>query len=486
MSRLHICVLDIKGTHGYILMGNIPSNHVRIWGELTNIKNDDTRLAMVEKILIAPEYVNSLKQTGLYSGVLTWASVIKRGQRADWPVYASPASGLNGAARIVPNSANRLPSPAYNPPPSPGGGGNNAIINAPPARKAIDYLHESYELLGLSDDVPLTVDALKAAYKKRALAVHPDKKGGNAELFDAMTKSYLFLQEVITKLVPKNAMTANGDKAKVTMEAAVKYRNDPSVPVYDDGLNVNNPGIAVVVRDMNTPEYAPPPISPKAQNTGGSGGSGGMPPGPPNTLNPKNLDMNVFNQIFEQNRMADAEKDDGYGDWLKSAENSGKAPSKMGGKFSVDVFNKLFEDEAKTLGQNKQNGLTNYNNPDALMLSPTAVVLGGDKPSEYTAPAGAGLQFTDLKAAYSTRTTFSQEVSHVPIATKTFSQAKAEREKDPGPASVEEMRQIEAMKHRVELEERARQMRAAAFDTNAGSYHDRLKQRLYITEKPLQ
>ena len=465
-------------------MGNTPSNHVRIWGELSNIKNDETRLAMVEKLLIAPEYVNSLKQTGLYSGVLTWAAVIKRGQRADWPVYASPASGPRDAARIVPNSANRLPSPAYNPPPSPGGGNANAIINAPPARKAIDYLHESYELLGLSDDVPLTVDALKAAYKKRALAVHPDKKGGNAELFDAVTKSYLFLQEVITKLVPKNAMTANGDKAKVTMEAAVKYRNDPSVPVYDDGLNVNNPGIAVVVRDMNTPEYAPPPVSPKVQKTGGGGG--GMPPGPPITLNPKNLDMNVFNQIFEQNRMADAEKDDGYGDWLKSSENSGKTPSKMGGKFSVDVFNKLFEDEAKSLPQNKQNGLTNYNNPDAMILSPTAVVLGGDKPSEYTAPAGAGLQFTDLKAAYSTRTTFSQEVSHVPIASKTFSQAKAEREKDPGPASVEEMRQIEAMKHRAEMEERARQMRAAAFDTNAGSYHDRLKQRLYITEKPLQ
>jgi hypothetical protein len=111
-------------------------------------------------------------------------------------------------------------------------------------------------------------------------------------------------------------------------------------------------------------------------------------------------------------------------------------------------------------------------------------VLGGEKPTEYTAPAGGGgLQYTDLKAAYSMRATFSHEVSDVNLGNKTFSQAKAERENDPAPASQAELIAIEQMKLRAEAAEKSRQMRAAARDTDTATHHARLKERLLISEK---
>ena len=120
------------------------------------------------------------------------------------------------------------------------------------------------------------------------------------------------------------------------------------------------------------------------------------------------------------------------------------------------------------------------------MLTPNAVVLGGEKPSEYTAPAGSALHYTDLKAAYSTRMTFSQEIKDVKLSDKSFAQAKAERENNPGPASQEEMRHMEEVTRRTEAAEKQRKMRLAAHDTDASMYHDKIKSRLLITAKPLQ
>jgi curved DNA-binding protein CbpA len=431
-------------------MGNVPSHHLRIWNELTQIENDATRLKMVETLLIVPEYVQALKRVGLFGDVAVWTTAVKRGQWAEWPQYAPPAAAPT-RPKVAPNTREKV---------------SNAITKTAPARKAMDYLHEAYDLLGLSDDEPLTLEVLKAGYKRRAILVHPDKPGGNAEDFDALTKAYLYLQEVYNKLIPKAAR--KDTSTPVTMAQAKKYRNDPSLPVFDDGSE----GISLVVRDPNAPVTRAPAQAESA----------------PVLLNPKKLDMNVFNQLFEQNRLPDPEHDDGYGDWLTSQEASEqkKGSGSLRGKFNLDVFNKTFESDASASTAGKKNTIVKYNSPDALILSPTAVVLGGEKPSEYTSPAGAGLQYTDLKAAYSTRTTFSQDVSNVKVGSKSIAQAKAEREKDPGPVSPEEQKHLEDLRLRAEQMERARVMRLSSRDADAGLYTEKLKQRLLITEKPVQ
>ena len=146
------------------------------------------------------------------------------------------------------------------------------------------------------------------------------------------------------------------------------------------------------------------------------------------------------------------------------------------------MFNKTFETEARELEKSENRTIAKYNNPDALTLTPEAVLLGGEKPSEYTAAPGSRVQYTDLKAAYSTRTTFSQELSDAKLVNKSFSQAKAERETEPGPASAAEMARLAEMARQNEMTERARQMRVASRDTDAAMYHDRIKSRLLIRE----
>jgi hypothetical protein len=416
-------------------MGNFPSSHVRIWNELGKIANDNTRIKMLETVLNGPEYVDSLKKAKLYGETMTWMASVKRGQWIQFPEYIPPA----------PTS--------------------NVLTKQAPAKRAMDYLHEAYELLGLSDDEPLTLVALKAAYRKKAVTCHPDKPGGNAEVFDALTKAFLYLEEVYKKLVPKG-VRPDSEAQSVTMESAVKYRNDPNLPQFDE-----NNSIAMVVRDEKKPvrAYAPPP--PDGDTS-------------PIQINPKKLDMNVFNKLFEQNRLPDPEKDDGYGDWLKNQEPVVKKASGLSsrGKFNLDVFNKTFETEAREQEKNENRTIAKYNNPDALILTPEAVLLGGEKPSEYTAAPGSRVQYTDLKAAYSTRTTFSQELGDAKVVNKSFSQAKAERESEPGPASAAEIARLAEMSRQNEMAERARQMRVASRDTDAAMYHERIKSRMLIRE----
>jgi len=430
----------------YYLMGNIPSSHVRIWNELGLIGDDAVKIKMLDTLLNGPEYVVSMKQTGIYSDLVTWVSTIRRGQWSPFPKYIPP---------VAPSSV---------------------LAKAPPAKRAMDYLHEAYEILGLSDDEPLTPELLKAAYKRRAVSCHPDK-GGDPEVFDALTKAYLYLQEVYKKLVPKN-VRPDSEAAPVTMESAVKYRNDPSLPSFDNGSN----SIAMVIRDENIGKAVSTNVNVNVSKKPMAYAQ--IPPTNPIRVDPKKLDMNVFNQLFEQNRLPDPEKDDGYGDWLKSQEASLAAKKRpemsMRGKFNLNVFNETFENEAREL--EKSTAVTKYDSPDALILTPGAVVLGGEKPAEYTAPAGSRVQYTDLKAAYSTRTTFSHEVGDVKVGNRSYEQAKAEREKDPGPTTPEEAARLAELANRAQKAEQSRQMRAAAYDTNASAYHDKMKQRLFIME----
>uniref|UniRef100_A0A6C0DSN8 J domain-containing protein n=1 Tax=viral metagenome TaxID=1070528 RepID=A0A6C0DSN8_9ZZZZ len=433
-------------------MGNYPSNHIRIWTELSQIENESLRLGMVEKLINAPEYIKSMKQAGVYVDVITWVTAIRRGQWANWPKY-TPVAAAGGQ----------------------GQGQTSSLAKVAPAKRAMDYLHEAYDILGLSDDAALSPGLLKSAYYRKSKEHHPDK-GGDPEIFDAMTKAYLYLSEVYNKLVPKGARP-DVDGKSVTMEAAVKYRNDPSMAEYAAPSN----DIELVVRDPSVASGVTRPV-----RAGAAPVSRGLPDGPPITLNPKSLNMNVFNQVFEQARLPDPEVDDGYGDWLKSQDVPplGAATKAMKGKFNLSVFNNTFETASRESVAREERQLTRRDSPDALYLTPSAVVLGGEKPSEYTAPAGgAGLQYTDLKAAYSVRATFSHEVGDVAVGKKTLAQAKAERENDPAPASQAELMATAAAAARASAAEKARQLRAAARDTDVAGHHARLKERLLIGEK---
>jgi hypothetical protein len=197
----------------------------------------------------------------------------------------------------------------------------------------------------------------------------------------------------------------------------------------------------------------------------------------PVRLNPKKLDMNAFNQMFEQTRIPDPEED-GYGDWLKGSEAAPAGP-KFGGKFNRDVFNKAFEEEARKTGASSALSVLS---PEAMILAPGhGVELGRTNSGSYTAPANASMKYTDLKQAYTTDNTFSNQVSGVQVDARSYDTVAAQRKRAPDPLTNMEMEGIHAAERQQVLREEQRKVRAAQEMVQADEYFKRMKQ-LVLTE----
>ena len=394
--------------------------YVRIWENISTIRSPQARIKMIETLLAGPEYIQAAKVAGVYVGILQWVAATKRNEYFEWPSF-----------EVVEEKS--------------------TVMNIPPQKRAIDFLNESYDLLGIDDSKALTHETLKIAYKRAAIVAHPDK-GGSSEKFDKITKAFLYIQDILTKLIPKTAQDGSDPrfKAPVTKEAAFQAR----------GLLASG---------------KPPPK--KVEDA------------PPIALNPKKLDMNVFNKLFEENKLMDPERDDGYGDWLQSnnvhnvqglSESSQRT---LKAKFNSDVFHKTFEEESKK--QTSQDSAVNkYRPPSELILNPDfGAELGAGRPDQYTKPPIAGgIGYTDLKFAYGEGSTFSQEVSDVSMEgrPKTLEQAKREYGSAPRSFTGEESAAAKAFEAAKVAAEEQRQRRLAARDVDTEQAHARLQRRLNL------
>jgi curved DNA-binding protein CbpA len=294
--------------------------------------------------------------------------------------------------------------------------------------KALNYFQKCLEVLGLEEEVALTEDSLKKAYKKVALKAHPDK-GGSEEDFEAITRAHAYLGEILLRI--KGGRTKEG---KVEAPEALQDNR---------------------ATDSKQWEMVEPV-----------------------RLNPKKLDMNVFNQMFEQTRIPDPEED-GYGDWLKSAEGPADGP-KFGGKFNRDVFNQAFEEEAKRRGTGQE---LSVRQPEALFMAPNAgVELGRTGGNGFTAAANASLKFTDLKSAYTSENMITNQVADVRVDARSFEQYSSSRKAAPAPLSNQEMAGVMAAEAAAAKREEQRRIRAAQEDSLGAQYFERMK-RLVITNK---
>jgi curved DNA-binding protein CbpA len=296
------------------------------------------------------------------------------------------------------------------------------------SEKAMGFFQSSLKVLGIEEEVALTDEILKAAYKKAVIRAHPDR-GGSEEHFEAVTRAYAYLTEILHLI--------QGQKGRST------------APV---------PELDTVVQQRATQSQQVAHVEPVR-------------------LNPKNLNMNAFNQMFEQTRVPDPDED-GYGDWLKGGEAIEEGKSKKFGKeFNRDVFNKVFESEARR----DTGSQLAVRQPEAL-LATHAVELGRDRPPDYTAPFNSKTGFTDLRNAYTKENTFSGQVAGVRVENRGFEQYKQQYEKQPTAYSVEEAQAIAAWQAQQDAREKQRQLRAAQEHITANEYHERMK-RLVLTEK---
>jgi len=422
----------------------IDGKYIRIWDNLAGIKSNDARIQMIQTLFSSQEYVNIAKYAGMYEPVVRWVNATRRGEYAVWPTrmttgaapvtttvsFVKPDTKAGAAVPVAPRI--RIEEPT------------RQLAKIAPPKRALDVLNESYSILGIDDTKPLSHDVLKVAYKRAALRAHPDK-GGSAEAFDEVTRAFLYIEEVLNKLIPKG--TDDRLSVPVTMDAALRARN-----TFTGTRATASPSGLTELEDA-----------------------------PPVALNPKKLDMAVFNKLFTENKLPDPDKDDGYGDWLKSQESdSRRIPADaMRGKYNHDVFNKTFQDEAKKI----TTAVAKYTPPAELTLAPDfGMELGGKRPATYTkAPSGSGIGYTDLKFAYGEGATFSQDAIDTNVGRpRNLEEAKREYHSAPMAMSPEETAAIRRIEQARETEEMKRRQRLAAHDVDSETLHNRMKTRLLI------
>jgi curved DNA-binding protein CbpA len=393
--------------------------HIRIYKNLLSIQSPQTRAEMIQTLLQSPEYVYSFRQAGIYADLLQYASRVSRGQIPDpLPGEMEKPKQIQPSQNIIVHTGKDM-----NP--------YQRIMKGKSNEKALTYFQTCLQVLGLEEEVALTEEELKKAYKKAAMKAHPDKRGGSEQHFEAVTRAYAYLSEILARI--------HGGR-----KAGLKKVEEP----------------AMLKTERSTESEQWKHVEPVR-------------------FNPDKLDLNAFNKMFEQTRVPEPDED-GYGDWLKDASET-NAP-KFSGKFNRDVFNSMFEQEAqKKKNSNTQLAVTSA---QALVLNPNVgVELGRDKPADFTAPmnAGSGLHYTDLRAAYSTENTFSGQVADVRVDVRDFGQYQEARKRAPDPLRNDELSAIQQMEKDAEEREKRRQLRAAQEIVASDEYRERMK-RLVLTD----
>jgi len=410
--------------------------HIRIYRNILSIQSQTVRIQMIQTALAGPEYVNTAKRLGVYANLLAFISSVQRGERP--ALLPGERTGIPAPIPQAQNTSDRNTGTSQL---ALRGGGatidhSKKVAKTGANTKAMSYFTSCLKVLGLEEEVALTEEALKSAYKKAATRAHPDK-GGSEEAFEAVTRSYAYLSEILKRI--------HGGRGK-------------------EGV-VEAP--AVLTQGRSTDAEAWKHVEPVR-------------------LNAKNLDMNAFNKMFEQTRMPDPD-DEGYGDWLRTEGGADEQGSKknFGGKFNREVFHQMFEDELKNSkkGGRENNHQLSVMTTRPMMLAPTmGVELGRDRPSDYTAAANANLKYTDLKNAFTTESTFSGQVADVRVDARSFDQYSTEYKSAPRALAHHEMEAVQAAEREVMQREAARKMRAAQHDVQTQDHFERMK-RLVITEK---
>ena len=447
--------------NGQSLAAYNPS-HVRIYQNLLQIRDPINRVNMIRTVFVSQEYVASARMAGIYSHLLSYVARVQGGEA---PIPLPGEGGLPPQQRLV-QPHPQLPAPVH---PRAAAHtqemieyGVNAIrpqIQQRPSQvvakgrrneKALTYFQSSLQVLGLEEEVALTDEALKRAYKRAAVKAHPDK-GGSEEEFEAVTRAHAYLGEILRRI--------NGGKPS--------ERRMESTPIgahaIQDTRPVATPSMASIQSSRATDMSKLDTIEPVR-------------------LNPKKLDLDAFNKLFEQTRIPDPDED-GYGDWLKDEKGVTGGGPKFSGKFNRDVFNQAFEEDARKRAAANSGSARQ---PEVLTLgSLSGVELGRGRPETYTAAANAAMNFTDLRSAYTSENMITSQVANVQVEARSFDQYSAQWKQAPKPLTEQERLAMEVAERAEAEREVQRQLRAKEEDSVANQYFERMKRLVVHNGKPV-
>jgi len=402
---------------GVSSLATFDPSHIRIYKSILQIENPQTRVKMIQTVIQGPEYIQTAKLAGVYSHLLAYIAQVRSGE------VPSPLPGELGKPASTPSKTNQIvehKKQTSDP--------STQVLKQRGNEKAMNYFQNCLLVLELEEEVALTEELLRKAYKKAAIKAHPDK-GGSQQKFEAVTRAYAYLTDILLRI--------QGGRTKAGVVEAPNVLKDSRTSSAKDWEMIQ-----------------------------------------PVKLNPKKLDMNTFNQMYEQTRIPDPD-DEGYGDWLSSENNTAKSTKTFSEKFNRDVFNRAFEDESKLSSMAKQQN--SIVSPKAMTLAPThGVELGRTSAGDYTAPANAQMKYTDLKQAYTTENTFSNQVSNIQVDSRSFDTYSASRKKAPEPLTNSEMEALNEAERYTNRQEQQRSLRAAQELVQSDEYFKRMKQMILM------
>jgi curved DNA-binding protein CbpA len=204
---------------------------------------------------------------------------------------------------------------------------------------------DPYKILGIGKNYD--EKSLKKAYLKKAMKAHPDR-GGSPQEFQQVSIAFTLLQK---KLKERENNHSHNELRDTARDYYTQQMNAPKV-------NVNMT---------------------------------------------ENFDVDVFNKIYEQNKIPDV-YDDGYGKWMNNnpALESGQQKLFQNG-FNKDMFNATFENYKREQSQrNPQNALVKYQGPEVKISMSNAdsiMTLGQGKITDFSGNSD-NLAYTDYKQAF--------------------------------------------------------------------------------------
>jgi curved DNA-binding protein CbpA len=390
-----------------------PPHIIGIYKNVLAIKAPATRMQMIQTLLSSPEHSEAARVAGVYGHLLHYVQTVKEGR----PAPSLPGEGSGNSQPQAKGQDQHIVAHK--------GSSVSATASQKGNEKAMNYFSACLRILNLEEEVALTNDSLKVAYKKAVIRAHPDK-GGSEKEFEAVTRAYAYLGDILKRI--------NGGRST---EGKVE--------------------------------------APAVLNSGRAGDADAWKMVEPVQLNPSKLNLDAFNTMFEKTRIPDPEES-GYGDWLKGSQEVAKAGPTFGGKFNRDVFNKAFEDERPLRAQGG-NALVAQELSLARGMG-YATELGRTARDDYTVAAvetGRGQAFTDLKKAYTEYNTFTHQTANVQLPSGSIEQLVKDRKTAPKPLEDAEMASLREAEAALARQEEMRKRRVAEEAIAENSYFERMK-----------
>jgi curved DNA-binding protein CbpA len=395
----------------------VSDAHLRIYQNLLSIQSPGTRMQMIDTLLSSPEHSQAFKAAGIYGHILHYAQQVKAGYNPPKLPGESPSGQGQPSSQGKPSGQGQSQLTVHR--------GSQVQSSQKGNEKALNYFSACLRILDLEEEVALTNEALKAAYKKAVVRAHPDK-GGSEKEFEAVTRAYAYLGDILSRI-------HGGRKVEGKVEAPTALSNGR--------------GVEAEAWKMVEPVQ----------------------------LNPSKLNLDVFNTMFEKTRIPDPEES-GYGDWLKGGDAaSSESGPKFGGKFNRDVFNSMFADEQVKKGPSKSNALVAQELSLASRMG-FATELGRTGRDDYTVAANErGVAYTDLKKAYTEYNTFSHQTANVRVDSRNLEQLTKDREKAPPPLAGGELAELKQAEEELLRREERRKLTMAQEAVAENSYFERMK-----------